>query len=780
MAKPIRDIWQALSPAGEKSSAAGDVERPGEPDQGRMRWNLPSDSNADPRGSVSSDENGDLLAAFAGMNEAEDADTGFSLDMDRYIRGIWSRRWIVLLCAALVTAALGAFAFFMFDRSWVAHATLVKRAYQDEFQVGRFGKPFKPQSYNLKTLLDTLLLPSVLDEAANRAGVSVGARSFARRINIRKDKESQIFDITVRWDDPAIAAALTNRLAEVFIERNRSIRRSDAEETLLYYQGRQQSAERQSEAINSELQGFQDQYAISDIDTQLEVLVMELQRVTIDGQALDAEVAATSQDLKRLAEAINTEPEMIVQSSYFQNPLQSNRSELIWQLEQARSRYTAQNPKVIDLQDRIAKIDTLIKGGGDDSSKSNTFANNPVRQDLAITRYQVQRQYNQALARQQALKNSRESMTKRLETLSSKQKEYDQLKVKHEAALQLQRNLNHRVEEARVIMMRNEADFELIERARPPVEGESSGRKLLVVAGAVIGTALGLCLALLLEFLDNRLRTLRDLRRLAPDLFVAEIQHVGEAEEVVVDANLPSDRVAIAFRRLMNDMESHHKERLPSIGVTSLGRGAGRSLMATNIAQVLGLKERRVILVDADVSPEAGERPGMLFEVAPTQGLDNVLDEEVSFLEALNDTESDNIKLITASRDTSPATSNYLAQLGGHIMCEGLDELRDNAEQLIVDLPPFDAHETVYEAAVHVGATVLVVPSGDVDRDELVEVLGRLEALEVDVLGLILNRVPFELTETTPLFEPSRRLTWSSRIAQRFARSESPLEVADS
>ncbi|MEM7252803.1 MAG: P-loop NTPase [Pseudomonadota bacterium] len=765
MSKPVSELWNHAESADH--SAEGAVERPGDREPGRMSWRIPE---------APDDERGDAdeistLAALSALNEPSEENTGVSLDIERYARGIWSRRWIVVLCAAFVTLVFGVSAFLLFDRTWIAHATLVKRAYQDEFQVGRFGKPFKPQNYNLKTLLDTLLLPSALDEAASRAGVAVSSRSFASRIDVRKDKDSQIFDITVQWDDPAVAARLVNRLAEVFIERNRDIRRSDAEETLLYYQGRQQSSERQSNAINSELQSFQDRYSISDIDTQLEVLVMELQRVKVERDGLEALVRATEGDLNRIKDAIKVEPEMIVQSSYFRNPLQANLTQLQWELEQARSRYTDKNPKVVDLMERIRKIEALVDSGADESSKSNTYAHNPVRQELSITHYKVQRELNQAVAKRDALRDAQGSMQARLDTLSGKQKEYDQLKVKHEAALQLQRNLSHRVEEARIIMMRNEADFELIERARPPKEGESTGRKLLVVAGAVLGTLLGLCIALALEILDARVRTLRDLRRLAGEIFVAEMQHVGDEEEVVVDNKLPNEPVAVAFRRIVNNIESHHRGIPNAIAIASNKRRAGRSTIATNFAQVLGLKERRVVLLDADVSPKAGERPGMLFEVKPEKGLDDLMDGSAVLDEIVASTESDNVKLVTASGTPSPRGDQYVASLGGRVVQDALRELSNGCDQLVVDLPPFSEHETVFEAVVNLGQTILVVPSGEITREEVRGLLERLDALHVTVLGIVLNEVPYELMETEPLFNPATRSSVFESLKMRFGRS---------
>ena len=62
----------------------------------------------------------------------------------------------------------GVIAFTTIENEWTAVATLIKRDTGDEFAIGG-GKAFKPQQYNLKTLLDTLKLPSSLDKVIERA-----------------------------------------------------------------------------------------------------------------------------------------------------------------------------------------------------------------------------------------------------------------------------------------------------------------------------------------------------------------------------------------------------------------------------------------------------------------------------------------------------------------------------------------------------------------------------------------------------------------------------------
>ena len=53
--------------------------------------------------------------------------------------------------------------------------------------------------------------------------------------------------------------------------------------------------------------------------------------------------------LADIAEAIKDEPEMVVTSTVYRNPLKTHLRDYEWQLQEARSRYTGQNPTVIKL-----------------------------------------------------------------------------------------------------------------------------------------------------------------------------------------------------------------------------------------------------------------------------------------------------------------------------------------------------------------------------------------------------------------------------------------------
>ena len=94
---------------------------------------------------------------LGGVDQEEQA--GPSLDVRRFLRGLWTRRWLIVGITGVFVLLSALLAFTLLDRKWEAAAVLVQRTHQDKFALGS-STPFNPQEYNLKTMLDTGSWPS--------------------------------------------------------------------------------------------------------------------------------------------------------------------------------------------------------------------------------------------------------------------------------------------------------------------------------------------------------------------------------------------------------------------------------------------------------------------------------------------------------------------------------------------------------------------------------------------------------------------------------------------
>ena len=291
-------------------------------------------------------------------------------------------------------------------------------------------------------------------------------------------------------------------------------------------------------------------------------------------------------------------------------------------------------------------------------------------------------------------------------------------------------------------MLRSEAAFDLLERATPPAERQPSGRKLLVAGGTVVGTGLGLLAALLLEFFDPRVRTRRDGSDLSGAEVCSEWARLPASGQQYVTPDPAASAATMAFRHFINNLEAQHgAEQLHSIAVVSTERGAGRSLIAANLARTLAMKERPTLLVDADTGTDAGRRPHEgCAATGSEQGLLQVLDGSTTLQAALMKTDLEKLHCLGPGHPESKQPASLV--LGGKRMMKLISALRRFRGRVIYDLPALQGHETALEAASAIGNVVLVLRSGWSRRADTRQLVALLQQRHINILGTLVIDVP--------------------------------------
>jgi uncharacterized protein involved in exopolysaccharide biosynthesis/Mrp family chromosome partitioning ATPase len=701
---------------------------------------------------------------FGGTDEEEEPGPG--LDISRFVRGVWKRRWLVAGIALFSILLSGLTAFTLLDHKWEAATVLMLRTHQDKFALGS-STPFKPQEFNLKTLLDTVKLPTTLDAVMSATDISVLRRTLAAAINVSPGKDSNIFQVRVIWDDPMTAAAIANQVASILITRSSSMRRKDAEDVYKYYSAQLDDARVTRRSISAEMQQFQSDTKVSDFDTEIKVLIEELSQLQAEHNIKVAEIGAMRTAQKRLERLIAELPEMVVISTIYRNPLKQRLTDYEWQLQEALSRYTEKNPKVIKLQEKISVLNKMIDDSNDEGAPQNTFAPNKQRSEMQTRLHEMTDELRVKEAQAGALNQTIQGMRENLTKLSSSKKEYEPIGSRLAAAETLEASLISRVDEARVIMLRNEASIELVEAASPPQEPMPSGRKLMVAAGIMLGSGAGLFIALLLELLDPVVRSRRDAMDLTGVELVWELQQIPADEESLIDTRFPSRPLAIMFRRLLNVMNAQlEKDQWRCLAIASVEPQVGRSLVATNLAQTLSLKEQETILVDADLRSPAGKRPSELLGLpGKLPGLWEVLREGASAADLIKTTKTNGLHILgpgNPHQEQGDADDSTVVALGDQQMRRLIDTIEKPYQHLLFDLPPLSALETSVEAAMAIGNLLLVVRSGQTLRSELRETTQMLHDRGINIRAVLLTDVPDELLYGKPTFE-SRSDTNSQR-----------------
>jgi capsular exopolysaccharide synthesis family protein len=166
------------------------------------------------------------------------------------------------------------------------------------------------------------------------------------------------------------------------------------------------------------------------------------------------------------------------------------------------------------------------------------------------------------------------------------------------------------------------------------------------------------------------------------------------------------------------------------LAVAAPGPGEGASEVAANLAVVTAQAGRRVVLVDADL-----RRPTQhaLFGVSAETGLSVALrDDPAAPAPPLTASGVAGLQLLVAG----PVPPDPAECLGGPRLRALLALLREQADVVILDLPPVTAVTDAAVVAPHTDGLLLVLAAGRSRRDETRRARGLMDQVGARVLGV--------------------------------------------
>jgi polysaccharide biosynthesis transport protein len=181
-------------------------------------------------------------------------------------------------------------------------------------------------------------------------------------------------------------------------------------------------------------------------------------------------------------------------------------------------------------------------------------------------------------------------------------------------------------------------------------------------------------------------------------------------------------------------MALDEREPFTTALVTSARDREGKTTVAVNLATVLGLVNRRTLLVDADFYGSGLTRALDLPEAAP--GLTDLCLGEVALDEALLPTEIDALSVLPVGR--SPEMGPEL--IAAATMPETLDLLAEGADYVLIDCTPMTGFGTAASLAPMVDL-VFFVSVARSDASAVRRCLDDLEDRNARLGGVIVNDV---------------------------------------
>lgn len=197
----------------------------------------------------------------------------------------------------------------------------------------------------------------------------------------------------------------------------------------------------------------------------------------------------------------------------------------------------------------------------------------------------------------------------------------------------------------------------------------------------------------------------------------------------------PKSVVSEEFRAIRTSMQySNLDKKIKTILVTSTTKNEGKTTTTSNLAVSFAkVDNKKVLVIDCDLRNPSIHKA---FGISNIKGLSDLLIEGKSILNYIKPTQIENLHIITAGA----IPPNPAEVLASNAMQEFIKNIKEEYDYVFIDTPPIGMVTDAGILASFIDGTVLVVRSEMVDINKVQESKKKLNSVNANILGAILNR----------------------------------------
>jgi succinoglycan biosynthesis transport protein ExoP len=342
----------------------------------------------------------------------------------------------------------------------------------------------------MQRVADTLSLKERSGEFARSADP---ATVLAGKVLVEPIRNTRLVVIGVEDSDPKLAAELANALASSYQSQNLELKLNAARDALTWLGN--QVRELKSKVNESELalQTYREQNGMVSYEEKQNLTVRKLGEFNstyIEAKAKRLEMETRLAELRKAAQRPETlEASPMIASNPVIQRLKGQQVELEVQRSKLLQAYKEKHPEVVKVQSQIDEVTRRI------------------RQEVDRLAQGIESEYNAMKAREAAMLGAVDQYKTEAQNLSKKEIQYGILKREADSNQQLYDVLLKRLKETSLTQGLDTNNVRLVEAAVAPRDPVRPQKLRNLAIAVVLGLGLGVALAMVLDHMDDTVRT---------------------------------------------------------------------------------------------------------------------------------------------------------------------------------------------------------------------------------------------------------------------------------
>ncbi|MEX2596102.1 MAG: polysaccharide biosynthesis tyrosine autokinase [Salibacteraceae bacterium] len=449
---------------------------------------------------------------------------------------------------------------------------------------------------------------------------------YQRALEVANIDYTSIVEITLKDEIPDRAAEVLDTLAKIYVHNTLANKRQVNQNTLSYIDMQLDEVIGIINEIENELERYKEDKAILNLSREEETYYSRLVQMDGEMRAFERQVEALNDLTTYLLK--EEDIESLLPPNLFVANTDPELAEQVKELYEVRDAYTE-----------------MLKSNAASSPKTEAVLEKVRKLKTNIIRY-IESQKEAVMQAQKSLKRDIDAMEARIKNIPKTQRQIINIERRLAVNEELYSFLLSKRAETVIARAGIVPETKIIEKSRP-VGVVYPDKTRMNLMGALMGFGLAVIIVLLKELFFQKIKSLGQLQAFTDISILGSIPRQKNFSKTyrLMSGSERSD-LAQAFRSLRTNLQFIAPNKASkTILVTSLLPGEGKTFTSVNLASVLAIADKKVLLMDFDLHKP---RLAKAMELDNSKGISSVLIGKHSVKDVIQHTEVPTLDVITS------------------------------------------------------------------------------------------------------------------------------------